>query len=209
MKIWFQNRRTKWKKHENITTSEISEHKLQVEKNPDIAKAIQNAAKLKKAKERLEQAASATPKLDNNYSNCQPLNFSLEKLDSEKYKQLCEEKLTEIQNEFNDNKGRIHDKELDLRIEICQAKSDYLFNNIKNVCGENGQEDDNADFHLNKFRSLKDICEENVKIQSAQDFSLQYKSNAHLTLQNIDDVDVETPEDKEPPDGCDVISDSV
>lgn len=33
MKIWFQNRRTKWKKQENISRSEVAEHKLCAEKN--------------------------------------------------------------------------------------------------------------------------------------------------------------------------------
>ena len=64
VKIWFQNRRTKWKKHENITATDINDQKLQNEKNPDVAKAIQNAAKLKKAKERSEQSNHAAVNSD-------------------------------------------------------------------------------------------------------------------------------------------------
>lgn len=33
MKIWFQNRRTKWKKQENISSAEAAEHKLNAEKH--------------------------------------------------------------------------------------------------------------------------------------------------------------------------------
>ncbi|KAL3865194.1 hypothetical protein ACJMK2_006810 [Sinanodonta woodiana] len=69
VKIWFQNRRTKWKKQENITAAEVSEHKLSAEKNPDVAKAIQNAAKLKKAKERV-LAVSPTNSVASTVSNC-------------------------------------------------------------------------------------------------------------------------------------------
>lgn len=40
MKIWFQNRRTKWKKQENISNAEAAEHKLSVEKGNHVQKTV-------------------------------------------------------------------------------------------------------------------------------------------------------------------------
>lgn len=35
MKIWFQNRRTKWKKQDNISNAEAAEHKIQTSSGKD------------------------------------------------------------------------------------------------------------------------------------------------------------------------------
>ena len=45
MKIWFQNRRTKWKKQENISNAEAAEHKIGGPKHTQ-GKGSENAAKI-------------------------------------------------------------------------------------------------------------------------------------------------------------------
>lgn len=55
MKIWFQNRRTKWKKQENISSAEAAEHKLSAEKH------LLKNAKNKKQAEKAAISGAAPP----------------------------------------------------------------------------------------------------------------------------------------------------
>lgn len=56
MKIWFQNRRTKWKKQENISSAEAAEHKLSAEKH-----LLKNAKNKKQAEKTAVPGAAPPP----------------------------------------------------------------------------------------------------------------------------------------------------
>lgn len=114
---------------------DLPEHKLQAEKNPDIAKAIQNAAKLKKAKERLEQVTGGNMRKEIHSSVNQPLDFRMERLNSERQETSAfdEVKLGVEQDEEEDGNAAV-DKDSDLDDDDDDGVETEENNNIEEVC---------------------------------------------------------------------------
>ncbi|XP_045191325.2 homeobox protein mls-2-like [Mercenaria mercenaria] len=170
VKIWFQNRRTKWKKHENITATEIPEHKLQAAKNPDVAKAIQNAAKLRKAKERLEVSTSSTTSKKDNSCN-QPLDFSMENLDKMKN---TRDDVTDciLENDERKDGGSIKAEEsIELETEACtEQDSIHSYDAIIDTSEDEQHVDNNRGINDEKIEKTKTaLTQKYVNVEETED----------------------------------------
>ena len=173
---------------------------MQAAKNPDVAKAIQNAAKLRKAKERLELSNSNMNNKKDNSSN-QPLDFSMEGLGKTK---IIRDDFPECIPDQGDNEqgdGRIkseenvkHEKE-DI-IEEKYIENDTVndeidsFNDnyneeiddkqIKDTIRPNSQTSEHAE-DINDVKTEEDITSDINDSVKTTDYKQQYQDNGIIS----------------------------